>query len=91
MPRHHTIWDAAQQKQIDVPFTQAEEDKKDAEEAAWAAGAPDRAAKATQDERRGYYESETDHLFFEEQRGEVPEGTWAAKVAEIKERVPKPE
>ncbi len=35
------------------------------------------------------YRSETDHLFFEEQRGEVAVGTWAAKVAEIKARFPK--
>ena len=43
MPRHHTIWDAAQQKQIDIPFTLEEEATRDAEEAAWANAANDRA------------------------------------------------
>ena len=43
MPRHHTIWDVAQQKQIDIPFTAEEETAQDAEQAAWAAGANDRA------------------------------------------------
>ena len=39
--------------------------------------------------RRNAYREESDSLFFEEQRGEVPVGTHAAKVAEIKERFPK--
>tara|TARA_R110002110_G_scaffold213605_1_gene426938 strand:+ start:1101 stop:1400 length:300 start_codon:yes stop_codon:yes gene_type:complete len=51
MPRHHTIWDAAQQKQIDVPFSPAEEDQKDAEEQAWANGANDRAFVELRKER----------------------------------------
>ena len=33
MPRHHTIWDASQQKQINVSFTAKEEAARDAEEA----------------------------------------------------------
>jgi len=33
MPRHHTIWDAATQQQIDVPFTLEEEAARDVEEA----------------------------------------------------------
>ena len=39
--------------------------------------------------RQSAYTSESDALFFKEQRGEIPEGTWAAKVAEIKKRFPK--
>ena len=84
MPRYHNV------NNIKIQFTPEEEKRYEEEEAAWFAGADARAAKAIQDERRGYYESETDHLFFEEQRGEVPVGTWAAKVAEIKARIPKP-
>jgi len=83
MPRYHNV------NNVKIQFTPEEESARDAEEQDWADGADARAAKAIQDERRGYYESETDHLFFEEQRGEVPVGTWAAKVAEIKERFPK--
>ena len=36
------------------------------------------------------YRAEADPLFFQEQRTEVSAGTWAAKVAEIKARYPKP-
>ena len=39
--------------------------------------------------RRGAYAVESDPVFFEEQRGAVPPGTWEAKVAEIKMRYPK--
>ncbi len=38
--------------------------------------------------RRLAYETESDPLFFQEQRGEVPAGTWLAKVAEIQQRYP---
>ena len=72
-----------------IPLTEAEEAARDAEEATWADGAAERAAKAVQRNRRSAYKSEADHLHLEEERGEVPEGTWAAKVAEIKERFPK--
>ena len=51
MPRHHTIWDAVQQKQIDVPFTAEEETAKDAEESTWASEAPARAYQALRDKR----------------------------------------
>lgn len=34
------------------------------------------------------YRDESDPLFFQEQRGEVPPGTWLAKIAEIKARWP---
>jgi hypothetical protein len=39
--------------------------------------------------RQRAYEKESDPLFFQEQRGDVPGGTWAAKVAEIKARFPR--
>lgn len=39
--------------------------------------------------RRSAYISESDHLFFEEQRGDAPNGTWLKKIEEIKERFPK--
>lgn len=35
------------------------------------------------------YRLESDPLFFEEQRGDVPPGTWLAKISEIKMRFPK--
>jgi len=72
-----------------IQFTQAEETARDVEEAAWAAEAPARAAQEVQNNRRNAYQSEADALFFEEQRGEVSGGTWAAKVDEIKARYPK--
>lgn len=36
------------------------------------------------------FKTESDPLFFMEQRGEVPSGAWLAKIAEIKDRYPKP-
>ena len=56
-----------------------------AEEANWEA----RVAQEGQRSRRKAYRDEADPLFFEEQAGEVSDGTWAAKRAEIKERFPK--
>lgn len=40
--RKHTLWDAVQQKQIDIPFTQEEEDAQDIRESAWLANKPQR-------------------------------------------------
>lgn len=40
--------------------------------------------------RADAYVKEADPLFFKEQAGEVPAGTWSAKRAEIKSRWPKP-
>ena len=74
---------------VKILYTAAEEAAKDAEEAAFEAEAPARAAEQVQRNRHDAYQSEADALFFEEQRGEVSEGTWAAKVAEIKLRFPK--
>ena len=39
--------------------------------------------------RHAAYIAESDALFFKEQRDEIPAGTWAAKVAEIKAKFPK--
>ncbi len=72
-----------------IELSQAENDLVDAEQRAWADGAEARAAEAVQVNRRQAYQAESDHLFFEEQAGEVSAGTWAAKRAEIKERFPK--
>jgi hypothetical protein len=38
--------------------------------------------------RAAAFAAEADPLFFQEQRGEAPAGTWAAKVKEIRERFP---
>ena len=73
----------------DVEMTEAEVTVKQQEEQAWADGAASRAAAEVQSNRRRAYQAESDHLHLEEERGEVPVGTWAAKVAEIKERFPK--
>lgn len=40
--------------------------------------------------RKQAYINESDPVFFKEQRGEVPEGTWVALVAEIKLRYSPP-
>ena len=85
MPRFHMI------NNEKVWFTPEEEAIRNAEEKAWADGASARAAEAIQGKRRAAYQAEADPLFFEEQRGEVPAGTHAAKVSEIKARFPKPE
>lgn len=47
-----------------------------------------RAEKASKN-RSVAYRLESDALFFKQQRGELPAGTWEAKVAEIKARYPK--
>jgi len=83
MARHRATPDG------NIPFTAEEEAARDAQEAAQAAKAPARAAAAIQSNRRIAYQNEADHLHMEEARGEVAEGTWAAKVAEIKARFPK--
>ena len=84
MPRYHNI-DGNR-----VQYTPEEEAARDAEEQAWADGAASREAAEVQNNRRAAYVAEADHLHLEEERGEVPVGTWAAKVAEIKARIPKP-
>jgi len=83
MPRYHNIDNKR------IQFTPEEESARDAEEAAFEAEAPARAAEEVQRNRRAAYQEESDPLFFEEQRGEVSAGTHAAKVAEIKLRFPK--
>ena len=66
------------------------------DEAVWAAqkalrdaAEPARLAEEIQRNRRYAYQEEADALYFQEQRGEVSAGTWAAKISEIKERFPK--
>ena len=72
-----------------IPFTAEEEAARDAEEQAWADGAAARAAAQVQANRRRAYQDEADELFFQEQAGEIPSGTHAAKRTEIKARFPK--
>jgi len=83
MPRHHNV------NNMKIAFTSEEEAAKDVQEAVYAAGADARAAAQVQANRRAAYQAEADHLHLEEERGEVPVGTWTAKVAEIKQRFPK--
>ena len=47
-----------------------------------------RAAEQRKQARAEAYRTESDPLFFQEQRGEVPAGTWLAKVEEIKAQYP---
>lgn len=49
---------------------------------------PSLTAEQVSNLRRVAYQTEADPLFFKEQRGEVPTGTWLAKVDEIKARYP---
>ena len=37
--------------------------------------------------RQAEYQAKTDGIFFKEQRGEVPAGTWAKAVAEVKAKI----
>jgi hypothetical protein len=83
MPRYKNI------DGVNYQFSPVEEAAQDAIDAEWDAGAPARALAKVQAERRAAYQAEADHLHLEEERGEVPAGTWAAKVAEIKARFPK--
>lgn len=71
-----------------VPFTAEEEAARDAEEAAWAAGAKDRHNAGMKEAREAAYKAESDALFFKAQRGEATMQEWQAKVAEIKARFP---
>jgi hypothetical protein len=90
MPRTKTVIDVHGKIANRVlPFTPKEETAKDVEEATWEAGAADRAVEEVQKNRRDAYHAESDELFFQEQRGEISEGTWTAKVDEIKLRFPK--
>ena len=76
---------------VNVPFTAQEEADYEAEKIASAAAAPAMREIEIRQQRLSAYKAEADPLFFEEQRGEVPAGTHAAKVSEIKARFPKPE
>ena len=72
-----------------VELTAEENATVQTQEEKWIAEAPTRALAKVQEDRRAAYEAEADPLFFEEQAGEVVDGTWAAKRAEIKVRYPK--
>jgi len=82
MARHH-MTDSGP-----VPFTAEEEAARDAEEAAWAAGAKDRFNADVKQLREEAYKAEADPLFFKFQRGDATQTEWQAKVAEIKARFP---
>ena len=82
MARHHMTPNGP------VPFTAEEEAARDAEEAAWAAGAKDRHNAEMKASREAAYKEEADPLFFKSQRGEATVEEWQAKVAEIKARFP---
>lgn len=82
MARHHMTPNGP------VPFTPEEEAARDAEEAAWAAGAKDRHNVEMKTSREAAYKAESDSLFFKAQRGEATVEEWQAKVAEIKARFP---
>jgi hypothetical protein len=71
-----------------VPFTAEEEAARDAEEAAWTAGAKDRHNEEAQRQRAAAYATEADPMFFKSQRGEATVQQWQDKVAEIKARFP---
>lgn len=82
MSRHHMTPNGP------VPFTPEEEAARDAEEAAWAAGAKDRHNAAMKAKREVAYKAESDSLFFKAQRGEATTQEWQNKVSEIKARFP---
>ena len=90
MTRHHLV-SHPNNKIEHTPFTSEEEAAANVKQAAWEAGAPARAAAEVQNNRRTAYQSEADHLHLEEERGEIPAGTWLSKVNEIKTRYPKSE
>tara|TARA_Y100001951_G_C11152993_1_gene190289 strand:- start:77 stop:301 length:225 start_codon:yes stop_codon:yes gene_type:complete len=67
MPRHHTVWDAESQRQIEVPFTAEEETVRDTEEAQ---AEIDMAARDEQDEKFIALEAKLadDSITFEEMK-----------------------
>ena len=75
---------------IEVELTLEELAQIEKDEAIWSANADTRILEEVKYNRSMAYIKEADSLFFEEQRGEVPSGTWVAKVEEIKTRFPKP-
>lgn len=61
-----------------------------AERKEWEAGQYDRDVELVNNLRLNAYQTESDPLFFEYQRGESTEQAWKDKVAEIQERYPYP-
>ncbi len=50
MSRKHTIWDSEEKELVHIPFTVAEEDAQDAQNAAWEEDAPFRADQKVKDD-----------------------------------------
>lgn len=74
---------------VAVPMTEQEIAARQAEEAAWIAGATERFNEEQRQNRRAAYLEEADPLFFKVQRGEAEMQAWLDKIAEIKLRFPK--
>ena len=74
---------------VNVPFTAQEEADYEAKRIADEATTPALREIEIRHQRLSAYKAEADKLFFEEQSGEVADGTWAEKRAEIKARFPK--
>ena len=74
---------------VNVPFTAQDDAVWEARKIADETAAPARRVEETKNQRRSAYQAESDHLYLEEARKEVPAGTWLSKVNEIKIRYPK--
>ena len=85
MTRQHATTDG------NVPFTAEEETARDVEEATADAATAELIKNYYKIDRKLAYQKEADHLHLEEERGEIPAGTWLSKVNEIKTRYPKSE
>jgi len=75
---------------IERDMTPEEQASHDAEAAAWEAGEHARQIAAVDNARRAAYETESDPLFFEWQRGEGTEQAWLDAVAAVKAANPYP-
>lgn len=76
-PVYHEARDQWEQTWVLTDATQEEIDQRLVEQ-----------AEERRQRRAAAYRDESDPLYFQEQRGDVPLGTWLAKVAEIKARYP---
>lgn len=65
--------------------------EEEAERKAYEAGAYEREIEAVKNQRLYAYQTESDPIFFEWQRGENTEQAWKDKLAEIQARYPDPE
>lgn len=71
---------------IERPLTKEEK----AERAAWAKEAPEREKAAAQEARRQGYQTISDPVFFQWQRGEKTEEEWHAAIEEVNKMYPIP-